>query len=196
MDNKIKVIKKFNKLSDLYDTSWIGSNAHIAFLVALGEGPWDEKKRHSVQKKAIDWFFNKNVTDFRYIDLEYEEVYPLEWQNNFLFNMLYSLHEQGDLFEAICFHWKISNNWKHSLEDLFYRCGASKNNAKSLWVFARDFLNIPAFAINKDIKKTLRINSLPLCPYSIIDLCEKANINPNNLNRKMYNKGNLDWSKY
>jgi len=196
MDNKIKVIKKFNKLSDSYDTTWIGSNAHIAFLVALGEGPWDDKKRHSVQKKAIEWFLDKNVSDFRNLELEYEEVYPLEWQNNFLFNMLYSLHEQGDLFEALCFHWKISNGWKNSLEDLFERCGATKKDAKSLWIFARDYLKLPSFPINKEIRKTLKLNELPDCPFKIIDLCQRANIDPNVLNRKMYFKGNLDWSKY
>lgn len=196
MDNKIKVIKKFNKLSDSYDTSWIGSDAHIAFLIALGEGPWSSDTRYKVQKKALDWFFKKDVSDFRYLDLEYEEVYPLEWQNNFLFNMIYSLHEGGDLFEALCFHWKISNNWKNSLEELFQRCGASKKNAKSLWIFSRDYLKLPSFPINKEIRKTLKTNKLPDCPFEIIDLCQKANIDPNNLNRKMYYKGFLDWSKY
>lgn len=196
MKRKIKIIKKLNNLEEKYDGSWMSDNAHTAFLVSIGAGPWKEKRRYNVQKAALDWFYSKKVTDFKYLSGKRDSVYPFSWQNNFLFNMVDSLHEFNDLFEAECLRWKVTPDWKSSVEELFERCGTSKKGAKVLWMFARDYLNIPAFPIDRHVKRTLEQHKLPVCPYKMVDLCLQAEVSPNILNRKMFAGVNPDWSKY
>lgn len=196
MNKKIKIIKKLNDLEEKYDGSWMGGNAQIAFMVALGAGPWKESKRFSIQKDALDWFYKQNVTDLRYLSQDPIQVYPFLWQNKFLYSMTKSLHENNDIFEAICLHWKISSDWRGSLEDLFQRCGASKNGSKVLWMFARDYLGIPSFPIDPWLKKSLEKYNLPVNPWEMTELCLEAEVCPNILNRKMFLGINSDWSEY
>jgi len=195
MIKKIKILKKFNKLEEKYNSSRIGGHAHTAFLVSLGTDQQEETKRFKIQNDALTWFYSHRVSDFRYIH-EMGDVYPLIKQNNYLFNMLQSVHSEQDLFEALCIEWKASPDWEYSLKDLFTKCGLTKKGATPLWVFARDYLNIPSFPIDKNIKKILEKNKLPTCPWKIIYLCQEANIDPNSLNRKLCNKSNFDWSEY
>lgn len=196
MNKKIKIIKKLNKLEEKYDGSWIGGHAHTAFLVSLGVGSWKETRIFNVQKYALEWFYSYQVSDLRHIPSKREEIYPLSWQNKYLYNMIDSLKEEKDLFEALCLHWKISNNWKESLEDLFRRCGARKKGSKALWMFARDYLNIPSFPIDKITKITLEKYKLPVCPWEMVELCQEAEVSPNALNRKMFLGANTDWSEH
>lgn len=196
MNKKIKIIKKLNDLSEKYDGSWIGGNAHTAFFVSIGSGPWKDQRIFDVQKSSLDWFYKQNVSDLKYLSDTEQKVYPSDWQNKFLFNMIKSLHVNSDMFEALCLHWKISNDWRGSLQDLFYRCGSNKNGSKVLWLFARDYLNIPSFPIDPTIKRALKAHKLPTCPWEMTELCLEAEVNPNILNRKMFLGVNSDWSIY
>jgi len=197
MVNKIRILKKLDKVQVKYDGAWMGKNPNYAFLISLGAGPWKEKRRYNVQKHALDWYKNKNVSDIRNLKfLNNEKVFPFDWQNNFLINMTNSVKDNNDLFESLCLEWKIRSDWKNSLEELFFRCGTSKKGSKVLWMFARDFLELPSFPIDRWVRRTLEENNLPVCPYEIIDLCQQANIDPNLLNRKLFQGVNPDWSNY
>jgi hypothetical protein len=147
-------------------------------------------------KKAIDWFYIQNVTDLRYIKFEKINIYPLDCQNRILTKMLNSLEKEKDLFEALCLQWKVSPDWGSSLEDLFKRCGCSKKGSNVLWMFARDYLNIPSFPIDREVKKALEKNNLPVCSWEMTKLCLEAEVSPNILSRKIFLGSNHNWGDY
>jgi hypothetical protein len=194
---KFEILKKLDQINSRYDGSWMGSNSSKAFLISLGAGPWKEKRRYNVQKFALDWFISKNVSDLKYIEFrDSEKVFPFEWQNKFLFRLINSLHEDNITFDLLCDKWKSESYWEASLKELFSRCGTSSEGSKVLWMFARDFLNIPSFPIDRWVRRTLESNNLPLSPFEMVYLCQEKGINPNSLNRKLFEGVNPDWSNY
>lgn len=201
MSKLIKTVQQLNKsLPDpKYDGSWMSDEPNVAFLVSVGAGPWKEKRRYNVQKAAIDWFYGCGFKDMRdvssFTHWEEEKVYPFKWQNDFLFNMGHSLKKSSDLFEALCLEWKVSKDWEKSLKDLFDRCGTKPDGAKVLWMFARDFLGIPSFPIDRWIDRTLVHYNLPRSSWYMTKLCIEAEVDPNILNRKIFGGTNPDWSK-
>jgi hypothetical protein len=195
--SKAEILKKLDQINSKYDGSWMGHNPNKAFLISLGAGPWKEKRRYNVQKSALDWFINKSSSDLLHLSyLDSEKVFPFNWQNKFLFNMVDSLKKDKITFKSLCDGWKRDSDWESSLKDLFNRCGTNSEGSKVLWMFARDFLDIPSFPIDRWVKRTLEANELPLSSFDMVNLCRKVGIDPNNLNRKLFEGVNPDWSNY
>lgn len=195
--DKFDILKKLDQINSKYDGSWMGNNPSKAFLISLGAGPWKEKRRYNVQKFALDWFISKGASDLKYIEFkDSEKVFPFGWQNKFLFNLIVSLRKNDVTFDSLCNKWKSKSNWEESLKELFTRCGTRPEGSKVLWMFARDFLDIPSFPVDRWVKRTLEANDLPLSSFEMVYLCRDAGIDPNNLNRKLFEGINPDWSNY
>jgi hypothetical protein len=184
------IVKKFPAPN--YDGSWLGTNPSKAFLISIGAGPWLEQRRFIIQKKAVDWYNSQKISDLYYAKME--KVYPLSWQNQFNISLITHLRNNNLLFSDMCKKWK-SENWENVVNELFEVCGTKKCGSKVLWMFARDFLEIPAFPIDRWVRRTLVEFRLPTDSFEMTRLCLKENVNPNVLNRSIFPGKNPDWSK-
>lgn len=195
--NYVEVIKKAAlEISQFaYDGSWLPQDVSKSFLICLGAGPWKEQRRYNVQRLALmcyQTFSCSDLSEFPFTNI----VYPLDWQNDYLCNMLTSLNKFRKRFDEICDRWKEDKSaWEISLHELFDMCKCnSRKGSKVLWMFARDSLNIPAFPIDRWVRRKLNELRLPEDPWYITKLCLEADVDPNSLNRSFFLSKNPDWS--
>jgi hypothetical protein len=183
----------------LYDGGWMSHDASIAFLVSLGAGPWKEKRRYDIQKTAIDWFLDQSLTDLAELDNEHvTEVYPFKWQNHRLWTTVTTLHLRNASFADECQRWQNEGNrerwsWEPVLHDFFQTTMAKPEGSKVLWMFARDFLGLPAFPIDRWIARRLDAHELPRDPWYMTRACVLAGVSPNRLNRSWFSGTNPNW---
>lgn len=194
----IDIIKSLPKLELTYDHTWVGSNPNRAFLICVGSGPWKIDRRRIVQEKALDWLDNKDLRDIKYKYLSDFNIYPLNWQNYMLYSMVRSLKSKDITFLNQCSKWEKNrnnwnNNWKENINEFFDMCGTT-NGTKVLWLFVRDYLQFPAFPIDRWIKKFLKKYNLPQDSWYMINICLEAGINPSHLNRSLFYGKNPNFS--
>lgn len=194
-------IHKLNKLKGLasdeaFNTDWMGSHPSRAFLIALGAGPWNKDRRQTVQREALEWF-NDKYHDLIAIPEIHPKVFPLDWQNRFLYDMVASLKKLPTSFALKVREWKETARWERSLGQLFSMCGVGEKGSKVLWMFARDYLKLPSFPIDRHIGRALAEVGLPKNPWYVVELCNIAEVDPNDLNRRLFvaKAENEDWSK-
>jgi hypothetical protein len=198
--NRIETIKHLASTHHpTYDGSWLGKDASKAFLICLGAGPWKEVRRYQVQKYALDWYDLEGYKDLYDIGKLHgatnipANLYPFEWQNNHLTNTVRHLISLDKTFRSLCdlYH---SYKWEVVLNDLFATAGVKSKGTKVLWMFARDFLNVPAFPIDRWVSRKLKEHDLPNDSWKMTELCLEAGVNPNELNRALFPGKNPDWS--
>lgn len=191
----LETIKLLSKLEPTYDHTWVGSNPSRAFLICVGAGPWKVNRRQVVQGKALEWLGDRDLGNIHYGHFDYN-VYPFKWQNNMLFNMLISLRSRCTKFTHICNEWKDNkNHWKEITKEFFNMCGTTENGTKVLWLFVRDYLQFPAFPIDRWIKRALETHKLPQNSWQMVDLCIEAGVDPNRLNRALFSGSNPDFQE-
>jgi len=197
-----KIRSLYENLELTYDHSWVGSDPSKAFLICVASGPWKISRRKRVQEKAIEWLDNRDLIDTRY---PRTQLFPFKWQNDMLFNLITSLnHKYCIKFEDLCNRWKTNiigcckytgkPMWMRNIEDFFHMCGKGPSGTKVLWMFVRDLLQLPAFPIDRHVRRKLDEEGLPCDSWKMIKLCQEAKINPNELNRRLFYSRNLDWS--
>ena len=170
-------------------------DASKAFLISVGAGPWKEQRRFNVQKAALDWYASTYARDLGKLeDIGFLKVYPFEWQNKFLRVLIKNLKEQNMYFSEYCNELKMRKDWREALEEFFEFCGSTKQGTKVLWMFVRDFMDIPAFPVDRHVKRAMEDKGLPTDAWEITNLCLDAGVNPNILNRKLFLGKNPDWS--
>lgn len=111
--------------------------------------------------------------------------------------MITSLNKKQIEFKTLCDIWleKGKYSWIVHIEEFFNLCGANSKGTKVLWLFIRDFLKLPAFPIDRHVRRKLKEYKLPIDPIYIIGLCQKAGIDSNALNRSLFLGKNPDFSK-
>lgn len=191
----IEKIRLMYNSEPTYDHTWVGSEPNKAFLICIGAGPWKVERRKKVQSRAIQWLGDRDLSDF--LPNQCRSVYPLKWENDMLSNMVRSLNNKQIKFTTLCDIWleKGKNSWTTPIVEFFYLCGANPKGTKVLWLFIRDFLKLPAFPIDRHVRRKLKEYKLPLDPIYIIGLCQDAGIDPNALNRSLFLGENPDFSK-
>lgn len=183
-----KLFKKYSKLEASFDNTWLGKNPSLAYLIAVGAGPWKIARRKLIQDKAIDWYLNQKIPDLGYA--QKCDIYPLSWQNNFIYRMTRYCQNKPSLFSNLCLSWKQAS-YQDALKELFVAAGCKNpEGSKVLWLFARDFLEIPAFPIDRHIKKFLISNNLPISSWEMVKICIDNAVSPNDFNRKLFPAGN------
>jgi len=200
LEEEIYKLYQLEKLGSDDENSWkwLPDNPNRAFLICLGAGPWKRLRRVIVQAAAIEWY------EERWNDLSAIPRYgnwkpfPLDWQNLYLRNIVMSLQEQKSSFRFKCVQWSFNTRiWNESLLQFFKMCGVGPEGRKCLWLFARDFLCLPSFPIDRHVKKALAEVDLPTTDsWYIIELCHKAGMDPSALNRSLFlsKSENYDWS--
>lgn len=81
-----------------------------------------------------------------------------------------------------------------SIEEFFSMCGKKVDGTKVLWLFVRDFLKLPAFPIDRWVKRNLQSLGLPLGSWTMIKICQDLEIDPNKINRLFFHGTNPDWN--
>lgn len=209
LTDKIKILYE-NSSEPIYDHSWIGSDPSKAFLLCISSAPWKmsrrkRSRRRKIQEEAIKWLGNRDLIDMRY---PHRQLFPFKWQNYMLFCVISSLNQKyGITFKDVCNRWMSNIEgvyrytrkpdqpiWIKNIEDFFYICGRSPNGTKVLWMFVRDFLQLPAFPIDRHIHRTLYGYGLPCDSWKMVKLCREVNIDPNELNRRLFPGRNPDWN--
>jgi hypothetical protein len=112
--------------------------------------------------------------------------------------MVRSLKSKDITFLNQCSKWEKNrnnwnNNWKENINEFFDMCGTT-NGTKVLWLFVRDYLQFPAFPIDRWIKKFLKKYNLPQDSWYMINICLEAGINPSHLNRSLFYGKNPNFS--
>lgn len=183
-----------------YDASWLGTDQNIAFLICIGAGPWEVARRRNVQQAAINWFLKCGINDLAFVNSEdARDVYPLQWQNDHLVSLIQSLQKLGKniTFEHMCSQWKKQfrtyAKWTQ-YEEFFEMCGVSKQGTKVLWFFIRDCLQLPAFPVDRWVRRNLQKHGLPPKAWYMTQACILADVNPNEFNRALFSGINPNFS--
>ena len=112
----------------------------------------------------------------------YEPIYPLAWQNEYLMRMMESL--DGVALTSYVIGW-LGSGWREVVEEFFGMCGSARGS-KVLWLFIRDHLGLPAFPIDRHMKRALKEFGLPVDSWRMTDICERAGVDTNRLARALF----------
>lgn len=180
----------------MYDADWMNTdNPSDALLICIAMGPWKQDRRFKIADKAIEWLYittRPHEVDLRYADLvTVSTVFPLEWQRAYARSVIRRLVVEDITFLNRYEEWRArvaeaSCVWPRVLEELFRMCDAKPNGSKVLWLFARDFLKVPAFPIDRWVARNLKKHGLPANPWYLTHACLQAGVDPNELARAFY----------
>lgn len=188
--NHIRIIKRI-KFKPAFHPGWMGKDPTVAFLVSIGSGPWKFQRRLNVQMTAIKWFRSHGYRDLSDVK-RLSDIFPLDWQNDHLSSLVSSLRKKGITFKKQCNLWR-EDLWISSLAELFKMCGVPDRGTKVLWLFARDFLEIPSFPVDRWVERRLASLGLPADSWYMTFACIRAGVNPNVLARTMFAGVNPDF---
>lgn len=189
------------KFRDEWKT-WLPSDPNTAFLVCVGAGPWKEHRRKKVQADAIEWY-HARYNDLSAVNpqrLIVEPAFPLVWQNKMVFDLATNLRAGTygiGTFANFCDQWKSpGTDWSKSINDFFKLCEHPNKGTKVLWLFVRDYLELPAFPVDRHVEDFLKKLELPTNPWYITTLCRDVGIDPGALNRHIFfsKSTNFSWS--
>ena len=153
------------------DGTWLDHlNPSQAFLTCIGAGPWKIKRRTSIQKAAVLALGLRDLSEIKDVSIF---NYPLNWQNQKVKDLIkylnYFSYNMNDFATVL----------KNSLNplDLLYSSTNTKGRAKVLDLFARDYLKISSFPIDRHVKRILKENGFPINEKYMINLCKEADLN-------------------
>ena len=172
---------------------WLPQDPSAAFVCCIGAGPWKFARRKAVQSRALDWLGGWDLADVDPAVIV--NWYPLTWQNRYVQAVALHLHNRHLTMAACCEYLRSSFA---TVDDLYYICGVKYS--KTLSLFARDYLQIPSFPIDRHVARTLKDGGFPVDEVSMLALCDAANVNPIVVARQMISGkldvGNPDFSDY
>lgn len=190
-------VSRLIALSKTLDTTpfnWLqGRTFSEAFVICIGAGPWKFNRRKTIQEKALNKLNKRDLSRLRNVNW-----YPLEWQNKFVNNVRRSLTTSMEEFCCKLMCPKCVNP-NEARQYLFNAAGCPKGS-KVLSLFCRDALRIPAFPIDRHVKRYLIKHKLPTNENSMIKLCMDANLDPCHIAvgfvRAASDMDNPNWSVY
>jgi hypothetical protein len=98
------------------------------------------------------------------------DIFPLAWQYKLLSKICDGL--RGGSFEVYCL--------TADAMDIYNLCGT---RTKVISLFIRDKMNMPAFPIDRHVKRWLVENNLPTNEIEMLRYCFNNDVDPNKLNR-------------
>lgn len=195
-----KIVRLYAGLPPLkHDPDWLGLDPNIALLLCVGSGPWKMPRRMQVQAKAIVVFWHETYElpgipqDISQLDQHaISKIFPLEWQRKIILSIGCWVRRHAETFHT----WSCGlslKSYQEATEELLVGCGGKPDKGpKVVWMFARDFLKIPAFPIDRHVGRFLRANDLPIDSRRMVDLCLAARVNPSDFARRIFIGENPD----
>ena len=185
---KIKAIYDTYDLSKYTDDKWNWLdhlNASQAYVVCLGAGPWKIRRRSIVQQRAVDILGSRDLSE-----LSDDETlnFPLGWQKQKLQTMI--AHLKRSKFTMTVFAERLKQADFVAVTRL-YTVTKTKGRAKVLDLYARDYLKVSSFPIDRWVARRLKALELPQDEFAMILLCEKAGIDPRYFARMLVSDGNF-----
>lgn len=176
MGNFKKAFKTLKPIPDSAEISnWLNfGRPSTGFVVAVGAGPWKIKRRFEVQKFALLVLNGRDLTELFKLEVE-GNMYPFDWQNNQILKVINKCKKLGFTFDEAIDKIKATKN-----EDLAWRrytnlMGGKVTKVTSL--FARDYLKLNCFPIDRHVRRWLVKHNLPTNELEIIKLGRKNKIN-------------------
>lgn len=181
--------------------AWLPRRFSQAFVVCVGAGPWIFPRRQSVQKKALDWLGNRDISETE----RGAEPFPLNWENDVLLSARNICRKEGVTFDETCL--RIVQQQAHHREEVFYDLLALGNKRlKTLSLFCRDALQADSFPIDRHVRRILEEFRLPVDEWTMIAISRRvAKENERSFTpsmvaygfvREHLDRGNPDWTKY
>lgn len=181
MDNEIEKLKnlvqRIETTFTVDDGTWLDHlNASQAFLVCMGAGPWKINRRNLIQHGAIAALGDKDLSQVDDVGIF---KFPLDWQNQ----------KTADMIDYLK-RYQISMRWFagwvagfHNPVKMLYDITKTKGRAKILDLYARDYLKVPSFPIDRHVETILKENGFPVNESYMIELCKKAGLNVSHVAR-------------
>lgn len=189
MKNLAKMVKRFKPSES---PVWLPRDYSKALVVCVGAGPWRFERRRLVQKKALKWLGNRDISEIR----GEVDIFPLDWENKIIENLAKNLRKKGLTFKKFC---KKMINGDFSNKKLYRMCGKS-DYMKTLSLFCRDSLRKNSFTIDRHVKRILNEYKMPPREDEMIKICLKNGLSPNKVSfglvKTRIDRGNPDWSRY
>ena len=167
---------------------WLPVDFDYAFVTCIGAGPWTLKRRWDVQETAMKWYQSNEPMEFIGERQLQVSCYPLQWQNNMLERMCRYLYDGGWTMESFG-HALIGlaekEMWSDSLRVLHHAANNGRRT-KVVSLYARDFLKIPAFPIDRHVKRILVANGLPTKEDVLVSECLDYGLDPCRVARSFF----------
>jgi len=141
---------------------WLKSmTATQAFVVCVGAGPWKIGRRRKIQMEALNRI---GPHDLFKPTLGFLGSYPLTWQNSMVQHLHEYLQEQRKTMTDFC----------ASLKDpkALYAAAGCPKGTKVLSLFVRDYLGLPAFPVDRHVRRVLKEFNLPCKEDELVALCD------------------------
>lgn len=148
-----------------------------AFVVCVGAGPWKIGRRRKIQTAALDVVGQSDL-------VEAVPYYPLAWQTNMVWTLRTFLVVNKTTMTAFC-------DGLQDPRDLYAACGCPKGT-KVLSLFVRDYLELPAFPIDRHVRRLLQKHGLPTKEAAMIALCQELGFDPSYVAQLVVRYGSRD----
>ncbi len=159
----------------------------VAFACCIGAGPWRLPRRQRVQQSFIDAIGEHDLsapTTLRRL----RRASQLDWQAKWFERVNQVCRKRDVEFDALFdAPFKIDRSLKfHNFEAVF---GLEVTRApKVVALFARDYLFLPCFPVDRHVRAWFEERGLPQRPHEIMDLFRGLGIsNPSGYSRAIFN---------
>ena len=183
-DKQIATIRKLaGDITLVSDENWNWldkCNPSQAFLICIGAGPWRIERRMKIQTQAVKALDNRDLAD---IDDVGTFDFPLNWQNQKVQAVINYLRA----YKISMTHFTNFMADMKNPAEMLYEITKTRGRAKVLDLFARDYLKAVSFPIDRWVKRILEANNLPVNEAFMIELCNKAGLDPRYVARALVN---------
>lgn len=190
----------YNSCPDKTTFNWLdGLSYSQSFLICVCAGPWRFERRQKVQGAALEWL---GSNDLKFVNKSPRNnaIFPLDWQQKFVLNMLMSLRNISSMehfCKLLCDRTLCTADYAR--QELYKACGVNNKGAKVLSLFCRDALKIDAFPIDRHVRRILKENNLPIKENEMIDLCRVAKLDPRIVATSLIKTANIEnpqWNNF
>lgn len=171
------VVQDIESKSQIDDGTWLDHlNPSQAFLVCIGAGPWKINRRNLIQQGAVEALGAKDLAEVTDVNIF---KFPLDWQ----------VQKTADMIDYLQ-RYKITMRWFAGWVagfpnpiKMIYDITKTRGRAKVLDLYARDYLKVPSFPIDRHVERILKENGFPVNEKYMIDLCNQAGLNVSHVAR-------------
>lgn len=161
-------LSRTHQPSEGHAWGWLDRNSYsAAFVACVGAGPWKVKRRTQVQQAAVKQLAGRDLVEV----CESIDWYPFEWQNRFVRHLSGHLRASKYTMHDWCTLLKQMPDNAEARRLFYLSCNTGPKGVKVLSLFVRDKLKIPAFPIDRHVRRLLVANQLPTHENALVRLC-------------------------
>lgn len=161
-----------------------------AWVACMGAGPWTRPRRATVQAAALDQLAGRDLAELAGRPVTW---FPLAWQNRAIEGAAAWGRDRGGSFDAAA--WDLGWRARSVLLEpararrILAAAGGFRRPVKVVSLFTRDALELPAFPLDRHVRRWLEAQGLPLDEEEVIAVIAGAGLDPSALNRAIFGEG-------